>query len=84
MYLPLSRSMPRIPVSIPICTISTLQTFQDSVVCICIISINFLSVQVRDEYRTDYDEGRGGYGKSAIRMFEKLGHPEYSGARNSM
>ncbi|XP_065888042.1 nuclear cap-binding protein subunit 2-like [Dysidea avara] len=41
--------------------------------------------QVRDEYRADYDEGRGGYGKSAIRMFEKLGHPEYSaGSRNSM
>lgn len=53
-------------------------------VSVYIVSINFLSVQVRDEYRTDYDEGRGGYGKSAIRMFEKLGHPEYSGARNSM
>ena len=41
-----------------------------------------MSVQVRDEYRTDYDEGRGGYSKGAIRMFERLGHPEYPGSRN--
>ena len=39
-------------------------------------------VQVRDEYRTEYDEGRGGYSKSAIRMFERLGHPEYLQSQN--
>lgn len=44
--------------------------------CCCV------SVQVRDEYRTDYDEGRGGYSKSAIRMFERLGHPEYLQSQN--
>ena len=54
-------------------------------VCLYVYLINCPSVKVRDEYRADYDEGRGGYGKSAIRMFEKLGHPEYSaGSRNSM
>jgi hypothetical protein len=28
-------------------------------------SIVFFSIKVRDEYRQDYDAGRGGYGKLA-------------------
>ncbi|KAK3095359.1 hypothetical protein FSP39_013697 [Pinctada imbricata] len=31
--------------------------------------------QVRDEYRTDYDEGRGGYGKIVASKIQKTREP---------
>jgi len=34
----------------------------------------YMFVQVRDEYRTDFDSGRGGYGKI---VQQKLDTPDY-------
>ena len=36
-----------------------------------------LSTQVRDEYRTDFDSGRGGYGKI---VQQKLEQPDFFAA----
>ncbi|KAJ8031016.1 Nuclear cap-binding protein subunit 2 [Holothuria leucospilota] len=33
--------------------------------------------QVRDEYRTEYDSGRGGYGKAAVRQMQQQQHDRH-------
>lgn len=40
---------------------------------ICYDLLCNVAFQVRDEYRTDYDSGRGGYGKI---VQQKLGSPD--------
>ena len=38
--------------------------------CRVTLSVNPLPGQVRDEYRTDFDSGRGGYGKIVQQKLE--------------
>ena len=50
--------------------------------CFIVIMINKFYCKVRDEYRTDYDEGRGGYGKIVATKITQARDPMWLQTKN--
>ena len=48
-------------------------------VCVCTCKLYTVLLKVRDEYRSDYDDGRGGLGGGAVRQ-QQYGRSTRSGA----